>query len=571
MLHDSAPYTVNPPWKYPGFYRRAKEEAIRSRYIVERTDVPMWMLGNPRYLDGLDYEQDLATPLSVALKKASESEGKRIIDEFVAFNKALISRSLVDRGFTIATNFALDREGRVILTDLGELRDDKEEIERIISSRPWALPHVFHFIPIGLRAYFLSEMDRALAPEHDMLLPLTAERALRILWVVSSGWKEGGVENLLVLAKEELEQQGHVVRTLSSDARPDMPHFSDSEYPTPRGLLRPFLYSYNPAAKRAIERAISEFSPDVVHIHTIGHASPSILFGLKGIPTVLTVHGPEGFVKSLIPACQPPTDFKNESHDVRHMNLKGKLRYTYHRFVNGPIYALGFKHISSIATPSRYMNALATLDGLPNVIFPNGIELLEARALPSGGPHHRIVYAGRLETYKGVNVLLRAFAEFLKRYPKAHLRIAGEGSVRESLDALVSTLGIGDRIEFLGHIDRAGLQELYEWSEVAVMPSTWVEAFGLSGIEAMSVGRPVIASRVGGIPDWLIDGKTGSLVPPGDVRALLDALLWTYEDRGLLSRLSVAARDRALEFGLAAHVDSLLSFYARAISREGER
>lgn len=565
MLYDSAPYVSSPPWKYPGFYRRTKSEAESSVLVVTRTEAPKWMLGNPVYTGGLDYEQDRLRPLKNVLGSVDDTEGKRIIDSFVSFIRTLLGYSLIDRGFTIGTNFSLDAQGRVVLSDLGELYDDPKDIARIISERPWAKAHVLYPIPDNLRTYFVSEMDRAFAPEASHVAPLAPLPAMKILWVVSSGWKEGGVENLIVVARERLEAKGHQVKVFSSDARPDMPHFSDYEFETPSGVMRPFRYSWNGSAYQALRGAISDFSPDIIHVHTVGHASPAILFAFGGTPAVLTVHGPEGFVKSLITMCQPGSDFRNETFKKRDLTPKGWLRYCYHRYVNRLLYVVGFKNFSTILTPSRYMHTLVERDGMKNLILPNGTELFKKAPLPIGHRPRTIAFAGRLETYKGVDVLIRAFVEVLKKHPDAHLRIAGDGSQREQLIQLAHALGVSDKAEFVGHLGRAELQSFYAASDICVMPSTWIEAFGLSGVEAMSVARPIVASHVGGIPDWLVDGDCGYIVTPGDSNDLANALDRILSDTELFHRMCERAYLQAQHFSLDAHIDALLSVYASVV------
>lgn len=388
---------------------------------------------------------------------------------------------------------------------------------------------------------------------------------MKILWIVSSGWKEGGIENLLVVAKDALEHKGHTVRIFSSDTRPDMPHFSDYEFKTPSGIFRTLMYSFNPYAYRLLKKVITEYAPDVVHIHNIGHASPSILFALKKTPTILTIHGPEAFIKSLIVLCFPASDFKHGIRTKKDLCVKGTLRYMYHRYINGPLYFLGFRNIKTVTTPSHYMQELVANDGHPNIILPNGTLLFEYHPLTNEQLNNSIVYAGRLESYKGIDYLIRAFALVTKKFPESQLHIAGSGVIKNDLARLAEELSVAHSVNFLGHLERNELQNLYAQSVVVVMPSTWIEAFGLVGIEAMSVGRPVVASNVGGIPDWLIDGKTGYLVPPANAEAIADALIRLFEDKPLLLEMMKNSRVRAEEFSIDSYTNSLIALYQKSL------
>lgn len=134
----------------------------------------------------------------------------------------------------------------------------------------------------------------------------------------------------------------------------------------------------------------------------------------------------------------------------------------------------------------------------------------------------RVGYSGRLESYKGVDVLLRAVAQM----PESTLELAGDGPSRATLERLGAELGLGDRVRFRGHLG-AGLPDFYKELDVLVVPSVptpgWLEQFGRVVVEAMASGVPVIASRSGALPE--VVGKAGLLVPPGDPAAIASALV----------------------------------------------
>lgn len=150
------------------------------------------------------------------------------------------------------------------------------------------------------------------------------------------------------------------------------------------------------------------------------------------------------------------------------------------------------------------------------------------------GPHEaprtplRVGYSGRLETYKGVDVLLRAIA----RLEDVELRVAGDGPQRDALGELANSLGIADRVHLLGHLG-ADLPTFYRDLDVLVVPSLptlgWLEQFGRVVVEAMASGVPVIASHSGALPD--VVGGAGVLVPPADPLALAQALADITEPR----------------------------------------
>jgi glycosyltransferase involved in cell wall biosynthesis len=311
---------------------------------------------------------------------------------------------------------------------------------------------------------------------------------------------------------------------------------------------------------------LKEFHPDVVHIHTIGHASPSILFALNNYPTVLTIHGPEGYTKSLIMYCLPVTDFKDGEYDINNLRLVGKLRYFYYRYINYYIYRLGLRNVDAFITLSNYMKSLMDQEGLESKYIPNGITLFDYKPLEEGFIPNILMYAGRIEKYKGLDYLIRAMPLIIARFPGMKLYIAGEGSCKKELEELCEKLQLQGSVTFFGHVDRNGIQKLYESSSVVVVPSTWPEAFGLIGVEAMSVGRPVVAADVGGISDWLIDGQNGFLVPPKDSRALAYAIIKIFSDQDLYLEMMKNGRKKAEEFDLKKHADNLEKIYLDLIS-----
>ncbi len=147
-----------------------------------------------------------------------------------------------------------------------------------------------------------------------------------------------------------------------------------------------------------------------------------------------------------------------------------------------------------------------------------------------------ILYVGRLDRMKGLETLLRAFALFVKNGASARLLIAGkpveEGDeYKKSLEELSSDLDIENYVSFLGYV--ANTIPLYQVSDVTVLPSQWSEPFGRVIVESMACGTPVVASRIGGIPEILTGEFQRGLFEPGNERDLLDTLnqMLNWRDR----------------------------------------
>ncbi len=184
----------------------------------------------------------------------------------------------------------------------------------------------------------------------------------------------------------------------------------------------------------------------------------------------------------------------------------------------------------------------------------------DALGLPPGAPV--VAMVGRLvSAQKGQDLLLRAMPEIRRQCPQAVLLIVGDGPDRAPLEALTRKLGLATAVRFLGRRDDVPL--LLAASEVVAVPSVAEEAFGLTALEGMAAGRPVVAFASGGLPELVRHGETGILVPKGDVAGLARAILRLLTDAQLRCRLGAAGRRMAATFTTEARIDALSDIYER--------
>jgi glycosyltransferase involved in cell wall biosynthesis len=156
-----------------------------------------------------------------------------------------------------------------------------------------------------------------------------------------------------------------------------------------------------------------------------------------------------------------------------------------------------------------------------------------------------VLFVGRLVEYKGVNQLLGAFKELVVGR-ESYLLIAGDGPLRQELEAEADALGITNSVVFTGRVGEEELPLYYAACDVFVLPSvTRQEAFGLVLVEAMASGKPVVSTNFSGMP--YVVGDAGLLVEPGDPIALYKALEDVLGDRALASELGGRGRKRVLE------------------------
>lgn len=189
----------------------------------------------------------------------------------------------------------------------------------------------------------------------------------------------------------------------------------------------------------------------------------------------------------------------------------------------------------------------------------------------------RIVSSGRLVDKKGFDVLINACALLRERGVDFECTIGGNGPLEAALRAQVARLSLGDRVTITG---KALLQEeivdFMHAGDLYALPCIWAADGDVDGLpqmlmEAMACGLPAVSTRLVGIPDLVIDGRTGALVEPGDARALADALQRLIGDDAERARLADAGRRWVLErFDLATCLEPLIERYRAALAREGE-
>ena len=169
----------------------------------------------------------------------------------------------------------------------------------------------------------------------------------------------------------------------------------------------------------------------------------------------------------------------------------------------------------------------------------------------------------RLVEQKGIPYALEAMRRIRAQFPQAHLVIAGDGEKAEELRRLASALGMADRVHWLGW--RSDAADLMAAFDLLLAPSLW-EGFGLVLLEAMARRVPVIASRVGAIPEVIVHGESGILIEPRDVAALAQAMARLLDDRALRKYMGLLGAARLEErFSIRRMVEGTIAVYQRAL------
>jgi len=173
-----------------------------------------------------------------------------------------------------------------------------------------------------------------------------------------------------------------------------------------------------------------------------------------------------------------------------------------------------------------------------------------------------IGYVGWLIPIKGVTYLVSAKAKVIEKYPKSILVLVGKGDDKgeeeTKLKEQVENLGLADRVLFLGW--RPDVDEIMGCFDIFVLPSL-NEGMGRVLVEAMAAGLPIVASRVGGIPDLIKDGKNGLLVPPADASALGNTISALLEDKEKRKRMGEAGKKMCRPYSAEAMVEQIDDLY----------
>jgi glycosyltransferase involved in cell wall biosynthesis len=204
-------------------------------------------------------------------------------------------------------------------------------------------------------------------------------------------------------------------------------------------------------------------------------------------------------------------------------------------------------------------------------VIYNALEEPSVLPLPLPFDPPRLLYLGRLAPEKRVDLVLDILCALGPRHSSVRLDIAGDGAERERLELQAARAGLMDRVRFLGWVIPADVPALINSSTLAVLPSEQ-EAFGLAALEAAAMGRPVVATRSGGLPEVVEDGRTGILVDGLDAASLAEAVGWLLDRPESARAMGEAARARALKvFSWTDCVDAYAALYESLATREGRR
>jgi len=406
---------------------------------------------------------------------------------------------------------------------------------------------------------------------------------MRIAIVNKYHFVSGGPERYLFGVKRLLEQHGHTVAPLALRLDRNLPspwsryflpppagegasHYRDFRL-GPLGRLRLLGRAiYDLDARRRMADFVRREKMDVVYLLNIcNYISPSVVDGARqaGARVVMRMSdyhfacAAYHFLRQGRVCCDCLA--AGPWLGARRRCLRGSAALSLARAVTMAAHRLlgVYRRVDAFVAPSRFMAKALVQWGAPASrvhYLPSFAEVegFEPRFEPGG----YAVFFGRLSGEKGVEALLRAWARMGAEAPA--LRIAGEGEARPELERLAAELRLTN-VTFEGFVEGEALRRLVAGAAFSVVPSIWADNSPMSVYESMALGKPVIATRLGGMSDQVVHGETGFLVPPADDGALANAALRLWRDKALCERMGRAGRRRVeTVFGPEAHLRGLM-------------
>ena len=380
---------------------------------------------------------------------------------------------------------------------------------------------------------------------------------MRILQINKFFYLKGGSERYMFNLSKLLEEKRHSIAFFSMD-HPNNVKSSWSKYFIKNvnynkslslkekiNLFKNTLYSRE--AEKNLSKLIDYFKPDITHVHNFNHQlTPSVLVALKkkGIPIIATLHDyklvcPSYLMLNHGSVCElcKGGRFYNCLRTRCHKNSLSKSMlatlesYLHHNILNS------YRHIDRYICPSlflmnklQYMGFKGDLISIPNFVDLKNLEFANS------SEKNKIVCWGRLSHEKGISTLIKAVSKM-----NIELDIIGDGPIKSTVERKIKTQNIKN-INIIGCLSGDELFNRIRKSSVAVITSQYYENNPIAILEAFALGMPVIASRIGGIPELVKDDETGLLFQPGDVDDLRNKINKLLGDQDKIKKMGRNAK-----------------------------
>jgi glycosyltransferase involved in cell wall biosynthesis len=318
------------------------------------------------------------------------------------------------------------------------------------------------------------------------------------------------------------------------------------------------------------EEVIDRYNPDIIHIHSLGGFSVSLLeiAASRSIKIMATVHDHWGFchrqtlTRTNWTIC---SDFN--ACNGCHPGLHGRDGVHISMSQRNKTVRDAFQKIDAIVSPSHYLATKYEESGIIERrkihVIGNGVEkrFFDVEEIELKRDEIRFGFLGALSEHKGVGILMDVLSN-LSGNESWSFHFSGFGSMGKNIDRFQHFHPNGKKVFFKGSTDLQCIDKFFSEIDVLVVPSIWPENQPLVIMEAMASGRPVIASRIGGIPELVEHKINGILINHGDDSSLLEAMIFYLNSRDLIRRHGQAARSKACGWYINKSVDAIKDLYS---------
>jgi glycosyltransferase involved in cell wall biosynthesis len=336
----------------------------------------------------------------------------------------------------------------------------------------------------------------------------------------------------------------------------------------------------NPPLASAFDALLERFRPDVVHFHQLGGLSLRLPAQARrrGARLVATLHDVWGICPNAL-FLKPDGGLCGGATTLGCLQCLGGVRRVALRPRRWLPLALRNARVRRVLSgfdrlvfPSRHHLLVYAAAGYPGersrLLRNPAPEVGGVRSTPPGVASEdplRLLFLGSLRDHKGAQVLLEAIAGLSPGMARVVLHGRATARELEGLERSLEAQRLRDRMQYADFVSPARVSETLLGCDAVVVPSLAAENCPLAIVDALALGRPVLASRVGGIPELVRDGEDGLLFAPGDAEGLRSAIVQLSSDRGRLREMGEQARVAAEKLSLAGHLDALEGIYAEAL------
>lgn len=388
----------------------------------------------------------------------------------------------------------------------------------------------------------------------------------------------GGAELIAHYHAKRMQERGHRVIALVGEltSRGERYSLTEGVYDGvtvfrvqlhPEDLGDQFVNFFHPRVERHFRALLDRFAPSVTHLHNLTGLSSGLITTAKqrGIVTVLTVHDHWGFCfrntllrddESVCRDFSQCADCMPSIDDGRGRGIPIRLRNDF--------LARQFRQLDAVVSPSAYLADTYVKAGVPRekfrvIWYGVDVERFSKVTKSPRGDRLRFTFIGYFGRHKGLHVLLDAFASLPEGSPVS-LNLVGDGELMGWTRERVRG-GVNGAVVFTGKVDHGKIDEVFARTDVMVLPSIWPENQPITITEAMASRTPVIASRLGGIPELIADGRSGYLFAAGDAGQLAARMSEFIADPAKVSTFGDYGYALIREKSIDHQVDELLRLY----------